>query len=186
MVTKKKNCKGSLRRLKVVEKKCVSKKNKFSGRVTQKQLTNLLNRLKKSKSKSKSKSKGSKQKNCPKGSRRVGRICRLKTDLDFLKVQKENGMSHKDAMRALKEAKMKAVAAAMGVVAAAPAAAPAAKKSAAAPAAKKSAAAPAAKKSAAAPAAKKSAGALLLKPKQQPKQVGNSIISSCKSAKQRE
>lgn len=149
MATKKRSCKGSLRRLKVVEKKCVSKSNKFNKTATQKQLTNLLNRLKKmTKSKSKG-SKGSKRKNCPKGSRRVGRICRSTADLNFLKVQIEQGMSPKDARAALKEAKMKAVAAAMG------AGAPAA------PAAKKSAgAAPAAKKSAGGAPAKKSAGAL--------------------------
>lgn len=135
MATKKQSCKGSHKRLKVVEKKCVSKSNKFNKTATQKQLTNLLNRLKKmTKSKSKTKSKGSKRKNCPKGSRRVGRICRSTADLNFLKVKIEQGMSPKDARAALKEAKMKAVDAAMGVAAAAPAA----KKSAgAAPAAAK-------------------------------------------------
>lgn len=135
MATKKqkRSCKGDHKRLKVVEKKCVSKKNKYNTPITQKQLTNLVNRLKKqmtkTKSKSKSrgkskgsKSKGSKRKNCPKGSRRVGRICRSTADLNFLKKKIEEGMSPKDARAALKEAKMKAVAAAMGVAAAAPAA----------------------------------------------------------------
>lgn len=151
MATKKQSCKGSHKRLKVVEKKCVSKSNKFNKTATQKQLTNLLNRLKKmTKSKSKTKSKGSKRKNCPKGSRRVGRICRSTADLNFLKVKIEQGMSPKDARAALKEAKMKAVTAAMGVAAAAPAA----KKSAGAAPAKKVAAAPAAKKVAAPAAAK--------------------------------
>ena len=127
--------------IKVIMKQCANRKvNKFGARSIQKALTKTLkmaNKSKRSKSRSRkrSRSKGSKRKNCPKGSRRVGRICKNTADLAFLKVKKAQGMSHKDAMQALKEAKMKAVAAAMGV--AAPAvAAPAAKKSAGAAAKK--------------------------------------------------
>jgi len=173
MVTKKrtksrKPCKKSLQLLKVITKTCARRSvNKFGS--LQKSLTNLLQRANKSKKsrgkskskKSKSKSTGRKLKNCPKGSRRVGRICRSTVDLAFLKAQKAQGKSDKEAREMLREIKKKALAAALG-------ASPAGKKVAANP----SVAAPAV----AAPAAKKSAAK-----KSTAKRSGSNALSSPKA-----
>jgi hypothetical protein len=124
MVTKKrtksrKPCKKSLQLLKVITKTCAKRSvNKFGS--LQKSLTKLLQRANKSKksrgkkSKSKSKSAGRKLKNCSKGYRRVGRICRSTVDLAFLKAQKAQGKSDKEAREMLREIKKKALAAALG------------------------------------------------------------------------